>query len=81
MLQFTKRFQGSYYAILSNGKEITLQSYAQYSGLEDKDYEGFKWVLSIEGDWDNDCQFRAMTKKECVQYANEMHSYFEELEF
>lgn len=81
MLQFTKRFQGSYYAILSNGKEITLQSYAQYSGVDDKDLDGFKWVLSVEDDWNNDHQHRAMTKKECIQYANEMRSHFEELEF
>lgn len=81
MLNFTKRFQGSYFTTLDNGLDLSLQSYGQYSGVEDKDLDGNKWVLSVEGDFEADHQHRAKTKKECVAYANEMKAYFEQLSF
>ncbi|APC44298.1 hypothetical protein [Pseudoalteromonas phage PH357] len=81
MLKFTKRFQGSYYTTLSNGCEISVQSYAQYSGCESQDFEGNKWVVSLDCDfdWDGDHTHKALTKRECIEYANRMAEEFEQL--
>lgn len=81
MLKFTRRFQGSYFTTLNNGCEINIQSYAQFSGCEDKDCSGNTWVLSLDCDydWEGDHTLRFKSKKAAVAKANEMKQHFEQL--
>lgn len=80
-MKITKRFQGSYYTTLDNGCTVNIQSYAQYSGCDDQDFEGNKWVLSLDCDfdWEGDYTYKVKTKKEAVAIANQMKQEFEQL--
>lgn len=68
-MKFTKRFSGSYFAVLSTGEEVTIQSYEQFSWNAIADEDGNKWVLSFDNDeGSQERQVRAKTKAELVSY-------------
>jgi hypothetical protein len=70
-MNFTKRFEGSYYTTLSSGHTLNIQSYSQYTGELSQDDSGNKWVLSLDAelDWGGEHTTKFKTKREAVAYA------------
>lgn len=81
MLKLTKLASGSYISNLENGAVISIELYKHYSCGPSKDEDGNKWVMSLNSsfDWDGDFTHKALTKKECIEYANRMLPEFEQL--
>ena len=74
-MKFTKRFSGSYYAVLSTGEEVTIQTMQQYTWEYDVDQDGNKWVLSFDNDDGNcDRQMRAKTKADLVAWLDKHYN-------
>jgi hypothetical protein len=71
-MKFSKRFAGSYFAVLSNGNEVTIQSYAQFTGESETDCNGNKWIATFENDFEGDLQLRAKSKAELIEKIKAM---------